>query len=196
VSAVEQAHEADEAFGGTVARMEVPPHARAGLDGRGHRFAAYPRCSTDVSRMGAGKEGGMRRTATAVPVMLMLASVMAGADAGDCLAVWVDTQGQAAECAAVQMQKELDHQPDVCAAPSSKKAAVHVKLTSCREQVAAAVPPPGSTVAGREYVIRAQVTEGKVEKELTGLDRNSWAGAVRSLCRAIVVSHGHADGSR
>jgi hypothetical protein len=29
------------------ARMDMPPHARAGWDGRGHRFAAYPRCSTD-----------------------------------------------------------------------------------------------------------------------------------------------------
>jgi hypothetical protein len=25
----------------------VPPHARAGQNGRGHRFAAYPRCSAD-----------------------------------------------------------------------------------------------------------------------------------------------------
>lgn len=41
--AAEQAHEADEALGGTVARMEVPPHARAGANGRGHRFAAYAR---------------------------------------------------------------------------------------------------------------------------------------------------------
>ena len=46
--AAEQADEADEAFGGTVARMEVPPHARAGWVGRGHRFAAYPRCSADL----------------------------------------------------------------------------------------------------------------------------------------------------
>jgi tRNA-binding protein len=30
-----------------VARMDMPPHARAGGIGRGHRFAAYPRCSTD-----------------------------------------------------------------------------------------------------------------------------------------------------
>jgi len=30
-----------QAFGGTVAGTKVPPHARAGLDGRGHRFAAY-----------------------------------------------------------------------------------------------------------------------------------------------------------
>ena len=28
--------------------MDMPPHARAGRIGRGHRFAAYPRCSTDV----------------------------------------------------------------------------------------------------------------------------------------------------
>jgi len=51
--AVEQGDEADEAFGGTSpraasgARPEAPPNARAGPDGRGHRFAAYPRCSTD-----------------------------------------------------------------------------------------------------------------------------------------------------
>jgi hypothetical protein len=46
---VEQGDEADEAFGGMVARMDMPPHARAARDGRGHRFAAYPRCSTDLS---------------------------------------------------------------------------------------------------------------------------------------------------
>jgi hypothetical protein len=28
--------------------MDMPPHARAGQIGRGHRFAAYPRCSTDI----------------------------------------------------------------------------------------------------------------------------------------------------
>jgi hypothetical protein len=45
----QQGDEADEAFGGTrarsarTARTEVPPHARAAADGRGHRFAAYPR---------------------------------------------------------------------------------------------------------------------------------------------------------
>jgi hypothetical protein len=37
-------NEADEAFGGTLARKEVPPHARADWVGREHRFAAYPRC--------------------------------------------------------------------------------------------------------------------------------------------------------
>src|SRR5512133_1752847 len=47
--AAEQGDEADEAFGGMVASMDMPPHARAGQrHGRGHRFAAYPRCSTDV----------------------------------------------------------------------------------------------------------------------------------------------------
>ena len=51
--AAEQGDEADEAFGGTNpraasgARPEVPPNARAGQDGRGHRFAAYPRCWAD-----------------------------------------------------------------------------------------------------------------------------------------------------
>ena len=29
----------------------MPPHARAGRVGRGHRFAAYPRCSTDNGSM-------------------------------------------------------------------------------------------------------------------------------------------------
>ena len=28
----------------------MPPHARAGWNGRGHRFAAYPRCSTSCQR--------------------------------------------------------------------------------------------------------------------------------------------------
>jgi hypothetical protein len=56
--AAEQGDEADEAFGGTNprasgARPEVPPHARAVPFLRGHRFAAYPRCSTD-----AGQEPG------------------------------------------------------------------------------------------------------------------------------------------
>ncbi len=46
--AAQQGDEADEAFGGMVARMDMPPHARAGRIGRGHRFAAYPRCSTDA----------------------------------------------------------------------------------------------------------------------------------------------------
>ncbi len=56
--AAEQAHEADEAFGGTVARSasvartKVPPNARAGQNRRGHRFAAYARCSADPRRRG------------------------------------------------------------------------------------------------------------------------------------------------
>jgi hypothetical protein len=51
--ATEQGDEADEAFGGTNPRAasgaqpEVPPNARAVTFGGGHRFAAYPRCSTD-----------------------------------------------------------------------------------------------------------------------------------------------------
>ena len=47
VRAAEQGDEADEAFGGMVARMDMPPHARAVSFGRGHRFAADPQCSTD-----------------------------------------------------------------------------------------------------------------------------------------------------
>jgi hypothetical protein len=49
MGAAQQADEADEAFAGTVPRMEVPAHARAGWVGRGHRFAAYPRCSADLA---------------------------------------------------------------------------------------------------------------------------------------------------
>ena len=53
--AAEQADAADEAQGGMVASMDMPPHARAGQVGRGHRFAAYPRCSADSGRkLGAG----------------------------------------------------------------------------------------------------------------------------------------------
>jgi hypothetical protein len=52
--AAEQGDEADEAFGGTASRwasmacVKVPPHARAVPVRRGHRFAAYPRCSADT----------------------------------------------------------------------------------------------------------------------------------------------------
>jgi hypothetical protein len=35
----------------------VPPHARAAAVARGHRFAAYPRCSTDYG--GAQPPNGM-----------------------------------------------------------------------------------------------------------------------------------------
>ena len=64
--AAEQADEADEAFGGIVASMDMPPHARAGGAGRGHRFAAYPRCSADAANARrAGVRGG---GASSVPV--------------------------------------------------------------------------------------------------------------------------------
>src|SRR5512144_989870 len=33
-----------------MALAKVPPHARAGAVARGHRFAAYPRCSADLRR--------------------------------------------------------------------------------------------------------------------------------------------------
>jgi hypothetical protein len=62
----EQGDEADEAFGGTNPRAasgaqpEVPPHAREVRDCRGHRFAAYPRCSTDVGGRVARPAGPFR----------------------------------------------------------------------------------------------------------------------------------------
>jgi hypothetical protein len=49
VGAAEQGDEADEAFGGMGARMDMPPHARAVSVARGHRFAAYPRCWADAA---------------------------------------------------------------------------------------------------------------------------------------------------
>ncbi len=45
--AAEQADEADEAFAGA-GQTGAPAHARAGRR-RGHRFAAYPRCSADCA---------------------------------------------------------------------------------------------------------------------------------------------------
>jgi hypothetical protein len=56
--AAEQGDEADEAFGGTVTRTKVPPHARVVSYGRGHRFAA-PRCWADA---GGGKMIAGRRS--------------------------------------------------------------------------------------------------------------------------------------
>ena len=60
--AAERGDEADEAFGGTVTRHKVPPHARAVPVGRGHRFAAYPRCSAD-----SRETEGPRQTAHGQP---------------------------------------------------------------------------------------------------------------------------------
>jgi hypothetical protein len=41
----------------------VPPHARAGQDGRGHRFAAYRRCSTDPRPSALVAAGGKKAQA-------------------------------------------------------------------------------------------------------------------------------------
>jgi hypothetical protein len=51
--AAEQGYESDEAFGGIAAGKDMPPHARAGPYGRGHRFAAYPRCWADSGGLDA-----------------------------------------------------------------------------------------------------------------------------------------------
>ena len=55
--AAEQGDEADEAFGGMVAGMDMPPHARAAPIERGHRFAADPQCWTDSTRAWTSIEG-------------------------------------------------------------------------------------------------------------------------------------------
>ncbi len=126
---------------------------------------------------------------TAAPILLLVSAGLASPEGGGCLAVWIDTHGQPAECNAVDMKAELTRYPKMCPAASADKAVVTVRLTSCREQVAAAVEPQGSAVAGREFVVRARATRGGVAKELAGQNGDSWAGAARGLCRAIVVWH-------
>jgi hypothetical protein len=59
--AAEQCDAADEAFGGTVASTKVPPHARAGRIGRGHRFAADRGCSTDMDGSAGRNEASRPR---------------------------------------------------------------------------------------------------------------------------------------
>jgi hypothetical protein len=51
-----------------VARMDMPPHACGVSIGRGHRFAAYPRCSADLT-------GGVM-----LSMIVAVALQMAGAD--------------------------------------------------------------------------------------------------------------------
>src|SRR5207247_10424175 len=53
--AAEQGDEADEAFGGMVARMDMPLHARAGQIERGHRFAAYPSVGQTTMDLGTNE---------------------------------------------------------------------------------------------------------------------------------------------
>jgi len=48
--AIEQGDEADEAFGGTVTRQKCRLMPAPVNFERGHRFAAYPRCSADPWR--------------------------------------------------------------------------------------------------------------------------------------------------
>ncbi len=133
---------------------------------------------------------------TAAPILLLVSAGLANPQAGGCLTVWIDTHGQPAECNAVDMKAELGRYPKMCLAASADKAVVTVRLTSCREQVAAAVEPQGSAVAGREFVGRARATKGEVVKELAGHNGDSWAGAARGLCRAIVVWHRNLAESR
>ena len=131
----------------------------------------------------------MRWNVALVAVLLSVLSGPVQAETADCVPVWVDTRGQVAECNVVGLEAQLKQHQRVCPAASAEKAVVTVVLTSCREQVPAALTPPGLTVAGREFAVRAQATQGKVAKELVGLNGDSWAGAARDLCRAIAVWH-------
>jgi L-ascorbate metabolism protein UlaG (beta-lactamase superfamily) len=112
------------------------------------------------------------------------------------LRIWVDTRSQPAECAVVRMREALDQQPGVSAASSPRKAQITVALTSCRERAVAAIPPPGSKIAGREYVIKSQVTGRQATTELRGVASDSWADAARDLCRAIVAWYARQARSR
>jgi hypothetical protein len=135
------------------------------------------------------KAGHTTRWRTGMVALVLLAgSGLARAEA-DCVPVWLDTRGQAAECGVVDAEAGVRQQERVCLASSQEKAVVRIRLTSCRQQVAAAAAPPGAAIAGREFVVRAQATEGEATKELLGLNGNSWAGAVRDLCRAVAVWH-------
>ncbi len=141
-----------------------------------------------------------RQTLTAYPGAVFFERTMEhrffATSAKERLRIWVDTGNQLAECAVVRMREGLDQQPGVSAASSSKEADITVALTSCRERAVAAVPPPGSKIAGREYVIRSQVTEGEATTELRGVASDSWADAARDLCRAMVAWHARKDRSR
>ena len=54
----------------------------------------------------------MRCSVAVLAVLLLVSAGLLGAEAGDCLRVWVDTRGQAAECKAVDVQAELTPQPE------------------------------------------------------------------------------------
>jgi hypothetical protein len=58
--------------------MEVPPHARAAATARGHRFAAYPRCSTDLER-NPSATGGVKQGMNASWCAAVLLILVAGA---------------------------------------------------------------------------------------------------------------------
>jgi hypothetical protein len=61
----------------------MPPHARAVSFGRGHRFAAYPRCSTDHARlMVCGGSGGWTMTTIAAGGNTVVPAILALEDAG------------------------------------------------------------------------------------------------------------------
>jgi len=55
-----------------MASVKVPPHARAAAAARGHRFAAYPRCSAD-NRGGLERTLSRRRASLAYLVALIVA---------------------------------------------------------------------------------------------------------------------------
>jgi len=140
----------------------------------------------------------MRCALVVVPMLLLLLARSVQAQATDCVPVWVypSTLTQPAGCDAVDLRAQLRQHGKVCSAASLEQAVVTVRLTSCREQAVAALPPPGLTVPGSEFVVHAQATEGKATKELAGLSGDSWQGAARDLCRAIAVWHASLAESR
>jgi hypothetical protein len=58
-----------------MALAKVPPHARAAAAARGHRFAAYPRCSADVAAVAGSVAGTVRGVARRLAVLIVLIAV-------------------------------------------------------------------------------------------------------------------------
>src|SRR5574341_1610055 len=129
----------------------------------------------------------MTRYAGLLAGVLLGATASAGPDAGECLAVWIETKGAPVECKADQLAEAIDHQPRMCLAKNADTAVVRVRLTACLKGPSIAIPEAGAAVV--EHVIQAQVTEANVSRQLTGRDNHSWAGALADLCDSIVAWH-------
>jgi hypothetical protein len=106
--------------------------------------------------------------------------------ADECLSVWIDAD-KPAQCDAVNVREGFARQRDMCFAARPGTAVLRVKVTDCLEGPRAAIPVPAAALI--ERLIVAQVTEGKVSRELTGRDNRSWPGATQDLYQTIKAWH-------